>query len=147
MKKFFSYLIPSYKEYWRKAADFKGRTTRIEFWATITASFIATAVVLIIGKFINNPTEVDSDITVFINTAWFLINLMPMVAVEIRRLRDAGGSIWWSPAILIARLVARTLDRPSRTYLVIAYLAVGLVPLWYNCQPSYDTKQKIQASN
>ena len=144
MKKFLSYLIPSYKEYWRRAADFKGRTTRIEFWATITTSIIATYVVSIIGAAVIVNTDLDAETILLVNNGWFLINLMPLLAVEIRRLRDAGGSIWWSPAILLARLTARTLDQPISTYVKAAYLVVALVPLWYNCQPSYDAKPKIQ---
>ena len=139
MKKFFSYLLPSYKEYWRRAADFQGKTTRIEFWAAIVVSGILSSIVMIIGKFINNPTEVESDLTAFIGSAWFLINLMPSIALEIRRLRDARGTIWWAPALLLTRLIATTLDQPMRTYLTITYLAVGLVPLWYFCQPSHES--------
>ena len=40
MRNFLSSLIPGYKNYWRKAFDFKGKTTRIEYWATeLVATF------------------------------------------------------------------------------------------------------------
>ena len=149
MTHFFSYLIPSYKDYWRRANDFKGRTSRIEFWAVTTAAAIATFLLYIIGKIINNPTEIDGDVTVFINLAWALANIIPGVAIGVRRMRDAlenpGVWIWLPVATFLLRTYRQTLEGDFRLKLTILTLGMGLLELWFQCKPSHD-RRKITKS-
>lgn len=103
---------------------------------------ILTFLLFIIGKFINNPTEVDSDVTVLINITWTLANIMPGVAIAVRRMRDAlenpGVWIWLPVANFLLRAYRQTLEGDFRLQLIIATLGMGLLELWFQCKPSHD---------
>ena len=146
MRKFLSFCIPSYKDYWRRANDFKGRTRRIEYWGAVTVSAALSFAVYILGKFLNDPVDVESELTTNIMITWGLINLIPGISLEMRRLRDAGAWIWWPIVLQILKFSSGFTNESVKTYLRYSYVALGLFPLYYACQPSFDKKLEPQES-
>ena len=78
-KKFFK----AYQEFWIKATDFKGTTSRSDWWWVQLAN-------LIISFF---------TISIFLRTFGFniygIICIIPQIAIDIRRLRDFGKDWKW----------------------------------------------------
>lgn len=71
-------------------AGFSGRARRAEYWMFTLFSFIASAILYIIGALIHFP---------LLSTIYGLAVLVPGLAVASRRLHDTDRSFWW---ILIA---------------------------------------------
>ena len=73
----------AYQEFWIKATDFKGTTTRSDWWWVQLAN-------LIISLF---------SIPIFLRTFGFniygIICIIPQIAIDIRRLRDFGKDWKW----------------------------------------------------
>ena len=73
----------AYQEFWIKATDFKGTTTRSDWWWVQLAN-------LIISLF---------SIPIFLRTFGFniygIICIIPQIAIDIRRLRDFGKDWRW----------------------------------------------------
>ena len=73
----------AYKEFWIKATDFNGTTTRRDWWLVQLAN-------LIISIF---------TIPIFLRTFGFniygLICIIPQIAIDIRRMRDFGKNWKW----------------------------------------------------
>ncbi|MBC7441486.1 MAG: DUF805 domain-containing protein [Ramlibacter sp.] len=95
----------------RKYADFTGTAGRAEFWWWILFTTLVTAVLGLLSDLTMNSATSFSG-------AWNLVVLLPTLAVQIRRLRDAGyrwGNIFWlalpgAGLIILAVLLAQ----PSR---------------------------------
>ena len=114
----------------------------MEFWAAYSMTAAFTFSIYILGKFLNNPVEVDSDLTLAINFAWSVIIFMPTTSMEIRRVRDANGSIWWVVIPVVFRLIKNTVSDPIRTPISISILVISLIPLWYFTRPSVGHEPK-----
>jgi uncharacterized membrane protein YhaH (DUF805 family) len=79
----------------RKYADFSGRAARPEFWwFSLFGALVSAA--------LNSLNVLTPEGTVYLGSSlsglWGLATLLPMLAVTVRRLRDAGfgwGHIFW----------------------------------------------------
>ena len=80
-------MIEAYKNFWTRAFDFKGRTSRSDYWWAVLASFIVAFVLLILGA-ISEPL---SAFYVLYNFA----GIIPNLSISIRRVRDMGKSWQW----------------------------------------------------
>ncbi len=80
-------IVDNYIAVLKKYAEFDGRTTRSEFWYFVLASVI---VGLLIG-FISDSLGI----------LYYLVVLVPSVAVGARRLHDIGNSGWMQLVSLI----------------------------------------------
>lgn len=101
----------SIKTVFRKYADFTGTAGRSEFWWWILFSTLVTA-------FLSSISDLTTDSNTTFGGLWSLVVLLPTLAVQIRRLRDAGyrwGNIFWL-ALPVAGLIviAVLLAQPSR---------------------------------
>ena len=114
----------------------------MEFWAAYSMTAAVTFSIYILGKFLNNPVEVDSDLTLAIAFAWNILNFMPTTAMEIRRVRDANGSIWWIVIPTAFKLIVNTLSDAIRTPIRILILVISLIPFWYFTRPSVACEPK-----
>ena len=91
-------MIEAYKKFWKGYVDFKGRSTRSDYWFAYLANMltvIAFYVLLAIFGGIASATEssflaVISFIILFIFFAFGIAAILPGIAVTVRRLRDAG---------------------------------------------------------
>lgn len=89
-----TYLIP-----WKKYMDFSGRAPRKEFW---TFYLVNTAILLVVGGvygpgFVHHPMGmgiISSPVSTFL-FAFFVLALLPTLAVIVRRLHDTGRRGWW----------------------------------------------------
>ena len=79
----FKNFFNAYKEFWLKATDFNGKTSRTDWWWVQLAN-------LIISIF---------TIQIFLRTFGFniygVICILPQIAIDIRRLNDFGKSWKW----------------------------------------------------
>jgi uncharacterized membrane protein YhaH (DUF805 family) len=87
-----------YREVFRRAGDFEGRSRRSEFWVFtgISTTIAAVLLGLDIGTGILATTRVG-----ILFTAYALVAIVPQVAVGCRRLHDIGRSGWWQLAVVV----------------------------------------------
>lgn len=90
-------MLEAYKNFWKKYVDFEGRTTRSEWWWVTLCNFIIFFLLLIpmIFSFINgfattvNYYPAHGVILALLAMIYFLAILVPSIAMNVRRLRDA----------------------------------------------------------
>ncbi len=76
--------ITAIKMFFANYANFKGRSTRAEYWWVVLFMFLVSCVLGMFGTFGN-----------YINYAFTLACLIPSLALGTRRLHDIGKSGWW----------------------------------------------------
>tara|TARA_Y100000589_G_C27043177_1_gene584032 strand:- start:686 stop:1024 length:339 start_codon:yes stop_codon:yes gene_type:complete len=86
-------MINSYKIFWAKAFDFKGRSTRSDFWLAYLANILIYILLLIVmtasGE-IENPGIFTSIYFLFT-----FAQIIPNLSITIRRVRDMGKGWQW----------------------------------------------------
>ena len=89
-------MIEAYKKFWKGYVDFKGRSTRSDYWLAVLANTIVTIIlfsILIVVIVFDSP---DSPYHVILNLLYgfamlyCFANYIPSIALQVRRLRDAG---------------------------------------------------------
>lgn len=70
-------MLEAYKDYWVRAIDFSGKTSRSGYWYVVLMNFLLS---LVLGMVL--PEN--------LGYVWSLANMVPGVAVALRRLRSAG---------------------------------------------------------
>ena len=89
------------KDFWFRSFDFKGTSTRKDFW-------IAEAWLLLISPFVmlmgftffldGGGFDNDKDLTLYLITPLYLLGIIssiPNLSIQVRRLRDAARNPWW----------------------------------------------------
>ena len=102
------------KAYITNYANFKGKTTRADFWWAVLGIFILSFIVSLVGGLIFGNSESGTNI---LSSIFSLITLIPGIALEVRRLHDIGKSGWW----LLISLIP---------------LVGGIILIIWYCQPS-----------
>ena len=89
-------MFRAYKKYWMGYVDFTGRSTRSDYWLAVLANTIVSIIlftVIIVVIVFDSP---GSDYHVILNLLYglamlyFFANYIPSIALQVRRLRDAG---------------------------------------------------------
>tara|TARA_B100000212_G_C26934387_1_gene347454 strand:- start:66 stop:401 length:336 start_codon:yes stop_codon:yes gene_type:complete len=79
----FNEIIDAYKNFWLEAGNFKGSTTRSDWWWVQLINFIISVI----------------SIPIFYKTFGFnvygLLCLVPQIAIDIRRIKDFGKDWKW----------------------------------------------------
>lgn len=92
---------------WSKALDFRGRSSRSEFWWWTLFATLLSFGVAIIGHAIALP---------ILSPLLALVMLIPNLSITFRRLHDIDKTHWWIAALipigLVAGLLASTLLGP-----------------------------------
>lgn len=149
MKAFFSSLIPNYIDYWKRAFDFKGTTSRINYWSVFLMQaliFILIFILLFLSKWdLLSQLSEDEMFEILRDaweiSAWDLINIIPSFTIFVRRIRDAGAKSWLialsvsSPISVFLGISAFNLD-PSLKALGVTLSFIGLIPFAYAFAPS-----------
>ena len=101
-------MINATKKYFQNYLNFKGRTSRADFWWAALGIFVLTFIIVLISSLIFGPTtEFDSTAAAgealkdyFSNTAnivsfiWTLILVIPSIAISVKRLHDINKTGW-----------------------------------------------------
>ena len=136
-------MIKAYIDFWKRAFDFRGRSTRPDYWWAYLVNVIIiyysycffvflflffSNVDLSDPALLNNPTELQK---IIITYAWplmlfSLIELIPQLSLQIRRLRDAG----FHPAWVLLSYIGLV------PILAIFSLIGSIVLLIMSCQPT-----------
>jgi uncharacterized membrane protein YhaH (DUF805 family) len=67
--------------------DFRGRTTRTQFWMFFLITILVFIAILLVDIFtFDGPT---------LSALYFFIAIVPMPSITVRRLHDVGRSGWW----------------------------------------------------
>jgi uncharacterized membrane protein YhaH (DUF805 family) len=80
-------LIDAYSAAWQRAFDFTGRSSRPDFWWFFLANFIVLFVLNVVGAM--------NDFFWGVANVYAVAQILPNLAVTIRRLRDAGKPWPW----------------------------------------------------
>ena len=88
-------MISAYKTFWTKAFDFKGRSTRSEYWWAYLANFI---IIFLLAIFVGISVAINETLGLFLNLIYMLFVLgqfIPSISICIRRVRDMGKGWQW----------------------------------------------------
>ena len=88
-------MIDAYKLFWTKAFDFKGVSTRSQFWWAYLANVIVLTALYILFSIAYLINEVLGTLAIFLYTAYQLGQLIPFISICIRRTRDMGKGWPW----------------------------------------------------
>ena len=132
-------MIKAYIDFWKRAFDFRGRSTRPDYWWAYLVNVIIITILCVLIPFfsnvdlsdpalLNNSTELQK---IIITYAWplmlfSLIELIPQLSLQIRRLRDAG----FHPAWVLLSYIGLI------RILAIFSLIGSIVLLIMSCQPT-----------
>ena len=81
-------MIDAYKKLWTKAFDFRGRSTRHDYWWGALANLLVSYVLLALSNFVS---EAFSGIYFL----YIFAALIPGLSLAIRRVNDAGKRWTW----------------------------------------------------
>ena len=89
-------MFKAYKKYWMGYVDFTGRSSRSDYWLAVLANTIVGIIsfsIVIVAIVFDSP---DSHYHLILNLLYGLVmlywfaNYIPSIALQVRRLRDAG---------------------------------------------------------
>ena len=91
-------MIEAYKKFWKGYVDFEGRSTRSDYWFVVLANFllimalyIAAIIFAVAGR--NQPGSLPNIIAyifLILIILYAFATILPSLAIQVRRLRDAG---------------------------------------------------------
>lgn len=100
-------MLEAYKSYWKNCFNFKARTSRKNYWLAFLATFIVSFILgVLLSLIFHENIDVTSIKTMdelieamkhpsgIINIVWILVNFIPQLALDIRRLHDTNKSAW-----------------------------------------------------
>ena len=89
-------MFKAYKKYWMGYFDFTGRSSRSDYWLAVLANTIVTiilfSIVIVVTVFDspNSHYHIIFILLYFLAMLYFFANYIPSIALQVRRLRDAG---------------------------------------------------------
>ncbi len=116
-------MFKAYKKYWMGYVDFTGRSTRSDYWLAVLANtivgIILFSIVIVVTVFDSpdSPYHVILTLLYLLVMTYFLASFIPSIALQVRRLRDAGYH--W-----------------ALIFLRFAFVIGGIVLLILFCQPT-----------
>ncbi|MDN6630794.1 MAG: DUF805 domain-containing protein, partial [Staphylococcus equorum] len=103
-------MIEAYKSFWKRYADFKGKSDRLEFWTPVLVHIIGIFIVALIGaiSFLAGVFIVAAILSALIGI-FALAIMVPMVSVTLRRFYDAGRKRITALILIILSIVVNIL--------------------------------------
>lgn len=89
-------MFKAYKKYWMGYVDFTGRSSRSDYWLAVLANTIVTiilfsiVIVVIVFDSPNSHYHIIFILLYGLAMVYFFANYIPSIALQVRRLRDAG---------------------------------------------------------
>ena len=78
-------------KFWAKLFDFKGKSTRLEFWSGYLVNLVIYAVIgILLSKLYEEMNQYDSPPIFIIWVVYSILLVIGIISSIIRRLRDAG---------------------------------------------------------
>ena len=81
-------MIEAYKKLWTRAFDFRGRSTRSDYWWAVLANLLVSYALLALGSYI-------AEAFLGIYYLYIFAALIPGLSLVIRRVHDAGKKWTW----------------------------------------------------
>lgn len=94
-----------YIDLWKRAFDYKGKSSRKEFWIPFAINSCVAVVALVFALLTLNGFPVIGPIVVLL-LGYLAVSAVPFVALTVRRLHDTGRSGWWYLLVLFAGIGA-----------------------------------------
>ena len=116
-------MFKAYRKYWMGYFDFTGRSSRSDYWLVVLANTIVTIIlfsiliVVIVFDSPDSPYHVILTLLYLLVMTYFPASFIPSIALQVRRLRDAGYH--W-----------------ALIFLRFAFVIGGIVLLILFCQPT-----------
>ena len=88
-------MIDYYKIFWKKAFDFKGRSTRSEYWWAYLTNII---IYFLLAIFVGISSAINETLGLLFSLIYILYSLgqfIPTLSIIIRRVRDMGKGWQW----------------------------------------------------
>lgn len=148
----------SYAKYWKGYTDFKGRSSRQDFWVPILIN-LAVSVGLLVAVVCSMTTVVTANLlssTVFclfvgLLVGWKLARLVPDAAVIVRRTHDVGLTGWIGVVLYIARFIPYIDLLAGVLLIIIGCLATDSANLsafaWQSDQQTATSTEKTTRSD
>lgn len=93
--------VKSYIDSWKRIFDYKGVSDRKDYWSVVIADLILMVMTFVLAC-VYAAVEADEIIIVVrILEVIVLLSMFPLIALTVRRLRDAGISEWWTCLIFV----------------------------------------------
>ena len=89
-------MFRAYKKYWMGYVDFTGRSSRSDYWLEVLANTIVTiilfSIVIVVIVFVspNSHYHIILNLLYLFAMTYFSASFIPSIALQVRRLRDAG---------------------------------------------------------
>lgn len=86
-------IIEFYTKPYKNYINFKGRTRRLEYWMFILINVVIIMTLGFLGAYFEENHQSDIFFSIF--AIYFLFNMVPFLALIVRRLHDMGKSGWY----------------------------------------------------
>jgi uncharacterized membrane protein YhaH (DUF805 family) len=99
--------VRDYALYWKNYANFRGRTPRRGFWfVMLWQALIYVVWMLLLFLFGLFPSAILNTIMAFVFSVYLLVNFIPNLSLQVRRLHDTGRRWYWLLMQLIPYVLA-----------------------------------------
>lgn len=86
-------MLEAYKKFWSGYIDFNGRSTRSDYWWVVLINSIIVCAILLGMTFLGQSRMAGYTLTLFV--LFIVVIALPTIALQVRRLRDAGFHVAW----------------------------------------------------
>ena len=83
-------MFKAYKKYWMGYFDFTGRSSRSDYWLAVLANAIVTIILFTVVIVAIAFDHIILDLLYGLAMVYLFANYIPSIALQVRRLRDAG---------------------------------------------------------
>ena len=99
-------MVEAYTDFWKRYIDFKSKSNRTELWVPVLVHILVNIILSLIGA-INFMTGllVIAIIIFSVIALFLLVNIVPMIAITMRRFYDAGRKRMTALMLILITLI------------------------------------------
>ncbi|ERF48068.1 MULTISPECIES: DUF805 domain-containing protein [Staphylococcus] len=99
-------MVEAYTDFWKRYIDFKSKSNRTEFWVPVLVHILVIFILSLIGAITFVTGLLVIAIIIFSVIALFLLaNIVPMIAITMRRFYDAGRKRMTALMLILITLI------------------------------------------
>lgn len=99
-------MVEAYTDFWKRYIDFKSKSNRTEFWVPVLVHILVIFILSLIGAITFVTGLLVIAIIIFSVIALFLlVNIVPMIAITMRRFYDAGRKRMTALMLILITLI------------------------------------------